>query len=163
MVSANQMSRVRFGIALIPATTGTIYNKLSYNDIRRKAIIIFKTKNTCFNHHFHMFFLIPNSPVILSKHALCRRPENISSPMIAYIIMTKSTKSAIWKSGIIAINIALRTIWRPEINMKNICNALHLELQVKSLNNFIDSWYEVQYLTWNSRKKSERSQYPERS
>ena len=52
-------------------------------------------------------------PVMLWKHALWRRPENISSPIIAKIIITKRTRRAMWNKGIIAINIAFNTIWRP--------------------------------------------------
>ena len=54
-------------------------------------------------------------PVLFTKHVLCKIPENSSSPMIAYMIMTNITRSAIWSRGIIAIMILFSTIWRPEI------------------------------------------------
>ena len=62
--------------------------------------------------------IIFSLPVILWKHAVWRMPWNISNPIIAYMMITKRTRSAIWKSGIIAIRIAFKTIWRPLLKWK---------------------------------------------
>ena len=68
--------------------------------------------------NFEIWIALVLLPVILWKHAVWRMPWNISNPIIAYMMITKRTRSAIWKSGIIAISIAFKTIWRPLLKWK---------------------------------------------
>ena len=66
-------------------------------------------------------------PVMLSKQALWNIPENISSPMMAYIIMTNRTRRAMWNRGIIAIRIAFMTICKPKQENRSMLEIWQLD------------------------------------
>lgn len=76
-------------------------------------------KKHCLINLFKISCLYP-LPVMLSKHVLWKIPENISRPIMAYIMITKRTRRAIWKRGIIAIRIAFMTICKPEVRVNDI-------------------------------------------
>ena len=56
-------------------------------------------------------------PVTLSKQVLCNNPENISRPMMAYMINAKRTRRQMWNKGSMAMMILLSTTCRPVKNV----------------------------------------------
>lgn len=60
--------------------------------------------------------------VLFSQQVACNAPENNSNPIIAYMMITNITKSAICNNGTIALRIEFNTTCKPVNYLLNIIN-----------------------------------------